>query len=65
MKYKGYIIRPCGFNFAITMASGKVLFADAAANIKTAKKWIDAYLIEREAIKREGLRIQGVIDFNG
>lgn len=44
--YKGYKIESDGFNFHVRHPKGW-LFSDPAANRATAKKWIDADIIER------------------
>lgn len=41
--YRGYTIWKNGFNYSIEMPSGN-FFSDDAANIATAKKWIDMEL---------------------
>jgi len=42
MKYKGYTIKKSGFNYYVVDPSGHRAFAEVPANVKTAKKWIDA-----------------------
>lgn len=46
-KYKNHLIVKSGENYRVKDAGGYYLFAELASNIKTAKKWIDAYLIEK------------------
>lgn len=51
MKYKGYTItRTRGGNYRVKTPWGSV-WAEEAANIATAKKWIDADIREKQAYK--------------
>lgn len=46
MKYNGYkISRTPEGDYRVTMPNGET-FSEVAANVKTAKKWVDAHRIE-------------------
>ena len=44
MKYRGYTIEKSGFNYRVRNERGNYI-EGVAANIQTAKKWIDAELL--------------------
>lgn len=52
IKYKGYVIAESGDNYMVKTAQGVYLFSEVAANVQTAKKWIDAFLIEKNNKKQ-------------
>jgi len=50
MKYRDYTIRRCGDNYKVTTPEGET-WREVAANIKTARRWIDCHIAERKANK--------------
>ena len=53
MKYKGYTIKKNrSDNYVVTTPDG-TSWAEQAVNLKTAKKWVDADLIERRSKERK------------
>lgn len=47
--YRGYNIEPSGTNYRVRTIKGEYVFAELAATVETAKKWIDAHLIQKHA----------------
>lgn len=54
MKYKGHkLVRTPAGNYRVQMPGVYGFFLDVAANIETAKRWVDAHIVEvRERAKR-------------
>ena len=50
MKYLDFSIKKCELGYTVTTPKG-LKWDEIAVNIKTAKKWIHAYLIEQRGSK--------------
>jgi hypothetical protein len=53
LEYKGYTIEKSGFNFYVINPLGHRAFGEAPSSIKTAKKWIDLWILMKSLANKK------------